>query len=88
MRRALSLLIVGLAGFSFGQIRRAEISPTSDQTEILVALIPAPEPMNAREVGAWQMICSGILEGNDVFVRENIFVRWSGGDRAQGDVVE
>lgn len=73
MKRVLLLLSVGLATFSFGQIRRAEISPSTDQTEILVALIPAPEPMNAREVGAWQMICSGILEGNDVFVRENIF---------------
>lgn len=65
--------MIGLGAITHGQIRRTEISTTSDQTEVLQALIAAPEPMNAREIGAWQLICSGILEGNDVFVKEDIF---------------
>ncbi len=74
MRHLLWSLAVALCSCLVpGQIRRVELSSTVNGEEILQGLIPSPEPMNARELGAWQLLCSGMLEGNDNFVKEDIF---------------
>lgn len=74
MRHFLWSLAIALCScLAVAQLRRVELGPTGNGEEILQGLIPSPEPMNARELGAWQLLCSGLLEGNDSFVKEDIF---------------
>ncbi len=54
-------------------IRVIETPLGPDGLEILQAVASPPEGMNARELGAWQLLCAGMLDGTDDFVREDIF---------------
>lgn len=63
-------LAIGVRGQA---MRLVEIPASTEGLEIIEAVVAAPSPMNARELGAWQLLCAGMLDGNDDFVREDIF---------------
>lgn len=79
MSRPTLLRVLSLLGLAAGvapavaQVRYLPIQPLEDRREVIFAFVPAPDPMTARELGAWQMLGEGMLYGTQDFIREQLF---------------
>ncbi len=73
--KSFSLAIaITLSATTFAQSPRlVSLELPASGIEVIQVLIAPPQGLSARELGAWQLICAGLLEGTGDFVKEDLF---------------